>query len=202
MRSFLHISSYIFVNWFCYTCENIELQETWCLLSVRGLWLFVYPVKEYYAYCGSVRPVVASWEFWCPEFGKIHIIDMKMSSWLQMFCVFGGELCYCTVTDWSHWYWNCLIVLWWTEATLILVFNLLFVRQHYASRLFVMTAPATVQSDSEVLLLVTSVMLGRFNGQNLLLEVVQYMLICNVPVGLIFLYIVCHQTLLETILPP
>jgi len=29
---------------------------------------------------------------------------MKLSSWQQMFCVFGGELCNCTVTDWRYSY--------------------------------------------------------------------------------------------------
>jgi hypothetical protein len=65
-----------------------------------------------------------------------------------------------------------------------------------------MITPATVQSDSEVLLLVTSVMLGGFHGLNLLLELAQNTLIWNVPVGLILLYTVSHQTLLKTILPP
>jgi hypothetical protein len=61
------------------------------------------------------------------------------------------------------------------------------VRHYYASGLFVMTAPASVQSDSEVMLLVTLVMLGVFNGLNLLLEVIRNTLIWNVPVGLILL---------------
>ena len=65
-----------------------------------------------------------------------------------------------------------------------------------------MITPATVLSDSEVMLLVTSVVLGRFRELNLLLEVVQNTLIWNVPVGVILLYIVCHQTLLKTFLPP
>jgi hypothetical protein len=49
----------------------------------------------------------------------------------------------------------------------------LFVRQYYASRLFILISPATVQSDTEVLLHVTSVTLGGFHGPNLLQEVVQ-----------------------------
>ena len=65
-----------------------------------------------------------------------------------------------------------------------------------------MTAAATVQSDTEVLLLVTSVMLGGFHGQNLLVEMDQNTLMWNVTVGLSLLYIVSQQTLLKTILPP
>jgi hypothetical protein len=65
-----------------------------------------------------------------------------------------------------------------------------------------MTSPATVQSDTEVLLLVTSVMLGGFRGPNLLLEVVQNTVMWNVTVGLILRYMVYQQILLKTILPP
>jgi hypothetical protein len=65
-----------------------------------------------------------------------------------------------------------------------------------------MISPATLQSDSEVLLLVTSVMLGGFNGLNLLLELVQNTIMWNVMVGLSLLYIVPQQILLKTILPP
>ena len=64
-----------------------------------------------------------------------------------------------------------------------------------------MISPATLQSDSEVLLLVASVMLGGFNGPNLLLELDQNTLMWNVTVGLNLLYIVSQQILLNTILP-
>jgi hypothetical protein len=110
----------------------------------------------YYTYCGLVRPVVA-WEFWCQECGEIHITVMKLSGWLQIFCLFGGELCNCTLTDRNYLY-----------CGLYLAF--VFVSQYYYFRLFVMISPATLQSDSVVLLRVTSVMLGGFNGPNRLLE--------------------------------
>jgi hypothetical protein len=142
-------------------------------LSAFAVWLFfLNPIKIYYTYCGSVRPVVA-WEFWCPEFGKIHIIDTKLSSWLQMFCVFGGEWCNWTVTDQSYSY-----------CGFYLAF---FVSQYCAIRLFVMTSAAIVQSDTEVLLLVTSVMVGGIHGPNRLLEVDQNTPVWNVTVGLILL---------------
>jgi hypothetical protein len=64
-----------------------------------------------------------------------------------------------------------------------------------------MTSPATMQSDTEVLLLLTSVKLGRFDGLNLLLEIVQNTLMWNVTVGLSPLYMVSQQ-ILKTILPP
>jgi len=65
-----------------------------------------------------------------------------------------------------------------------------------------MTSPATVQSDTEVLLLVTSVMLRGFHGPNFLLEVGQNTLMCTVTVGLSLIYRMSRQTLLKTILPP
>jgi len=65
-----------------------------------------------------------------------------------------------------------------------------------------MTSPATVQSDTEVVLLITSVMLGGFHGPNRLLQVVQSTLMWNVTVGLSLLYIVHQQILLKTILSP
>ena len=71
-----------------------------------------YPVKLIYTYCGSVRPVIAR-ELCSPELGKMHIIDTKLSSWPQMFCVFGGELCNCTVTDQSYLYFGLYLVFLW-----------------------------------------------------------------------------------------
>ena len=59
-----------------------------------------------------------------------------------------------------------------------------------------MTPPASVQSDTEVLLLVTSVMLGGFDGPNLL-EGVQNTILWNVTVGLSLLYIESLQILLK-----
>jgi hypothetical protein len=108
---------------------------------------------------------------------------MKLCSWLQMFCVCGQELCNCTMTDQSYSYCD--------------IYLAFFVIQYYVSGLLVTTSPATVQSDTEVLLLVTSVMLGRFNGPNILLEVDQYTLMWNVAVGLSILYIVSQQILLK-----
>ena len=54
-----------------------------------------------------------------------------------------------------------------------------------------------MESDTELLFLVTSVMLGRFHGPNLLLEVVQNTLMWNVTVSLSLLYIVFQQILLK-----
>ena len=60
-----------------------------------------------------------------------------------------------------------------------------------------MFSRAAVQSDTEVLLLVMSIRLGRFHGLNLLLEVVWNTVIWNVTVGLSLLYLVSLQILLK-----
>ena len=62
-----------------------------------------------------------------------------------------------------------------------------------------MTSPATMQGDTEVLLIVTSVMLGRFDGLNLLLEVDQNTQMWNVTVGLGLLYMVSQQILTHSL---
>jgi hypothetical protein len=183
------ISNYVFVNWFFIVVRIMNCRKhSTVRLSLFCGWFFN-PVSVYYTYCGSVRPVVA-WEFWCREFGKIHIIDMKLSGWLQLFCLFGGELCNCTLTDQSYWYCGFYLAFLWDSIIPV------------SYLLFVMTSPATLQSDTKVLLLVTSFMLGGFYGPNLLLEVVQNTVIWNVTVGLSLLYSESHQILLKTILPP
>ena len=62
-----------------------------------------------------------------------------------------------------------------------------------------MTSPATMQGDTEMLLIVTSVMLGRFDGLNLLLEVDQNTQMWNVTVGLGLLYMVSQQILTHSL---